>query len=137
MKVKFQFPRCVGGKDYSKGVHDIEDNHKDHWFFKGLVANGDVVIVEHGKSSELTSAVSSVSPTPDASESKKPEAQAVDEIDQDEEVESEGDSSDELSEDIDDLDEDFEMVEDDQPEVKKPAAKKKKVKNAQSHKRGR
>lgn len=45
MKVEFKYPRCIDGKDYPKGMHELHDELVDHWFFKGLVKAKDVTVL--------------------------------------------------------------------------------------------
>lgn len=53
MKVYFKFPRGIEGKDYPKGEHELSDSLKDHWFFKALVACGDLEVKEAAPVVEL------------------------------------------------------------------------------------
>jgi hypothetical protein len=45
MLVQFKYPRCIGGKDYKAGEHEIPNALKKDWYFKALVKDGDIDIV--------------------------------------------------------------------------------------------
>lgn len=45
MQVQFNRPATIGGVTYGKGQHAVPDEHKDDWFFKALVQDGDAVVL--------------------------------------------------------------------------------------------
>lgn len=45
MQVQFNRPATIGGVTYGKGQHAVPDEHKDEWFFKALVQDGDAVVL--------------------------------------------------------------------------------------------
>lgn len=51
MKVQFKYARMIDGKLFAQGTHDIENKLLDHWFFKGLVREKHVLLLEEPPSS--------------------------------------------------------------------------------------
>lgn len=49
MRVSFLQQVKIDGHVYSKGMHDLEDSVALHWFFKALLKDGSVKIVEEEK----------------------------------------------------------------------------------------
>ena len=45
MQVQFNRPATIAGVTYGKGVHNIEHDLSDDWFFVALIVGGDVVIL--------------------------------------------------------------------------------------------
>jgi hypothetical protein len=49
MQIEVKYPRIVAGKLLAKGFHKIDDKHADHWFVKGLIKCGDIVVLDQPK----------------------------------------------------------------------------------------
>lgn len=47
MKVVFKQPRLIDGVFFDKGERDLPKKFENHWYFKALVGNGDVVVGDH------------------------------------------------------------------------------------------
>lgn len=48
MMVDFKVPRAIDGVSYSKGVHEVPDEKKGHWYMLALIGNGQAAIVSDG-----------------------------------------------------------------------------------------
>lgn len=49
MKVNFKVPREIDGVTYQKGVQEVPDSLKKHWYLLAIIQNGNASIVEEGK----------------------------------------------------------------------------------------
>lgn len=46
MKLRLKYPRIIDGKHLRPGIHEVSDHLENHWFVKGLLKNGDAVLLE-------------------------------------------------------------------------------------------
>lgn len=74
MKVFFKYIRGLDGKTFAPGIHEMDDKSLEHWFFKALMKQGDVKVLEVPKaeapSIEEASPVEEASAKPKRSSSK-------------------------------------------------------------------
>ena len=71
MKVEFKYPRTIDQKHYTPGHHEVPGSHASHWFFKGLVSSGDVIVIEEEKGSDIPAPIVEMSEPPKTEKPKR------------------------------------------------------------------
>lgn len=49
MKIKLKRAAQLGSQIYPIGTHDVPDGVEDHWYFKALMADGHIAVLEEKK----------------------------------------------------------------------------------------
>lgn len=83
MKVNFKVPRAIDGVTYSKGVHEVPDSLRSHWYFLALLGNSEAMLVSNSArvtGEKVTRADPPIKqPAPKVFDEKKSKAKAKDE----------------------------------------------------------
>lgn len=44
-KIELKRPVCLQGKEFKKGVHDVDDETLGHWMIQDMIADGDALVI--------------------------------------------------------------------------------------------
>ena len=73
--VELKRPICLGGTEYRAGRHAMSEEHLAHWMVKGMLQDGDAVLVSEPKA-EGKAPEPAPAPAGPAPAAKKPKAKA-------------------------------------------------------------